>query len=78
MKAGCITIPPQYLKEYTPMFEPGFLPLINDHSYRNTASPPPPPPPDNDRVCHASVPTRENFPLHHCRSVIIMDFFLDF
>ena len=41
------------------MFEPGFLPLINDYSFR------PPPPLDNDKVCHASVPTRENFPLHH-------------
>ena len=54
-------IPPQYLKKYTPMFEPGFLPLINDHSFRYTPSPPP----YNDRVCHVSVPTRENFPLHH-------------
>ena len=44
MKAGCITILPQYLKKYTPMFELGFLPLINDHSFRHTASPPPPPP----------------------------------
>ena len=62
MQAGCITISPQYLKKYTPMFEPGFLLLTNDHSFRH----PPPPPPDNDRVCHTSVPTRENFPLHHC------------
>ena len=44
MQAGCITIPPQYLKKYTPMFEPGFLPLINDHSFRH-----PPPPLENDR-----------------------------
>ena len=25
------------------MFEPGFLPLINDHSFRYTPPPPPPP-----------------------------------
>ena len=42
MQAGCITIPPQYLKKYTPMFEPGFSPLIIDHSFRHTPPPPPP------------------------------------
>ena len=41
---------PSIPKKYTPMFEHGFLPLINDHSFRHT----PPPPPDNDMVCHAS------------------------
>ena len=40
---------PSIPKKYTPMFEHGFLPLINDHSFRHT-----PPPPDNDMVCHAS------------------------
>ena len=40
MQAGYIAIPPQCLKKYTPMFEPGFLPLINGNSFRH---PPPPP-----------------------------------
>ena len=53
------------------MFEHRILPFIHDHSF----SPPPPPPPHNDRVCdhnamQASVPTRENFPLHHWGGVM--------
>ena len=45
-QARCITIPPHYLKNYTPLFEHRFLPLKNDHSFRH-----PPPPPGNNRVC---------------------------
>ena len=49
------------------------LPLI----IHSTSPPPAPPPPGNDRICDhnamlASVPTRENFPLHHwCSDVRI-------
>ena len=47
-----------------------------DNSF-NLPPPAPPPPPGNDRICDhnamlASVPTRENFPLHHwCSDVRI-------
>ena len=40
--AGCITIPPQYLKKYTTKFEHGFVSLIK--TIRSGT------PPDNDRV----------------------------
>ena len=42
----CITITPHYVKNYTPMFEHGFLPLINDYIHSGTR-----PSPDNHRVC---------------------------
>ena len=45
-QAGCITIPPHYLKNYTPMFEHGYFALDNnDHSF---GPPTPPPTTDND------------------------------
>ena len=37
------------------MFEHGFLPLINDHSFRHSPPTPHPPPLDNDRVCDNSA-----------------------
>ena len=37
-------------QKYTPMFEPGFLPLINNPSLRH------PPPPDNDRYAMPAFP----------------------
>ena len=42
MQSGCITMPPCYLKNYTPMFEHGSSPLINGHSFRHPRPPPPP------------------------------------
>ena len=44
-QATCTTIPPHYLKNYTPIFEYRLLPLINTHPFGT------PPPPDNDGVC---------------------------
>ena len=48
--AGCITIPPHYLKMYTPMFEHEFLSLIKTIN-RSDIPLPPPPPPNNNRFC---------------------------
>ena len=45
--AGYITIPPHYLKNYTPMFEHAFLPLMKDHSFEYSTSPHT----DYDEVC---------------------------
>ena len=45
-QAGCIAIPPHYLKNYTPMFKHRYLPFINLFG-----QPRDPPPPKNDRVC---------------------------
>ena len=65
MQAECI--PPLYLNKCTPMIEYELLPLPDDHLFMH-----PIPPITTGYVaincpwCHASVPTRENFSLHHC------------